>query len=73
MTNKFTKPCQHCGEPMLVARGGVDKYTRPGTMTTQLVKNPDQNAQFHGKCRKEGRRLRHKVMKRHMKEQNAKN
>ena len=71
MTNKFTKPCQHCGEPMLVARGKVEKKLNPRTGKLNLVKNPDQSAKYHAHCKKEGRRLAHKVFKKHRKAQNV--
>ncbi len=63
MTNRHPEPCQHCGKPMLVAQGGIKR------VGMSMVKNPDQDAQFHRECRAEGRRLRHKVFKKHRKAQ----
>lgn len=49
------KPCLLCGEPMLVSRGKYQPVLKDGKI--DIVKNPDQTAYWHKKCRTKGREL----------------
>lgn len=59
----ISKMCRHCGKPMQVARGcAIQEVNEKGNVLNQTVNN-DQRALYHGKCRKEGRRLEYKSNK----------
>ena len=66
MTKKYTRPCKHCGLPMHLAEGGFK------TVGLTAIKNPDQEADYHGHCRTDGRRAKHKLIKKVKKERSQK-
>ena len=54
MEEMIEKPCEYCGNPMFVAKGKmvpyINKYGEP-----KVRVNPDQEARYHGICRRPGR------------------